>query len=655
MKLLRLNLQNFQKIRAADYSFGGKSVSVYGANASGKTTLYNAVTWLLFGNASTGAKNFTPKTRGKNGELHHLDHSAEATFAAEDGQIVTLKKVFHEVWTKKRGSATEEFSGHTVDFYTDGVPCKEKEYAEFIERLFGNADLLKMLTMPDCFPSRMEWSARRKVLMEICGEMSDADIINSKAELADLRDFLRVPGTDDQFRTVDEYKKIASAQKSAINKRLDDIPGRIDEANRAMPTITMANAEEAQLKIDELNAERDRLLSERAAISGTASADARRKLTEEETTMAAEKAALEKEQFEINASVDAKIAAVNRKHTDLTYAVKDAERDLERKSKDLSAVKSMREELVKEYKAAFSATWDEHRAVCPTCHRELPAEKAEELREAFNADKSRRLEEINRRGKEEASKEKVAELEAQAAAAEAALDHAKRDVKIAEVEAAAYEDKRPLRIKYEETKAYAEHTARLAVLKAEVDNSAGTVSAALFEINMKLNTASNALKTAQNDLSAFTLINTQSARIAELEAEEKRLAAEYEQIERGIYLCEMFTRAKVSAITERINEKFTTVRFRLFSEQINGGLKEDCEVLIPADDGTPVPYTDANNAAKINAGLEIIGVLSRHYEKRMPVFVDNAESVTDLAQTGTQTIRLVVSRQDKVLRLEADA
>ena len=152
----------------------------------------------------------------------------------------------------------------------------------------------------------------------------------------------------------------------------------------------------------------------------------------------------------------------------------------------------------------------------------------------------------------------------------------------------------------------------------------------------------------------LTMAENQHRRIAELEKQEKRLGGEFEELEKGLYLCDLFTKKKVSALTERINGKFKRVRFRLFIEQLNGGLKEDCEVMIPRDDGTLVPYTFANNAARINAGLEIINTLAEHWNIRMPVFIDNAESVTHLENSDTQIIRLVVSEADKKLRLEVD-
>ena len=73
----------------------------------------------------------------------------------------------------------------------------------------------------------------------------------------------------------------------------------------------------------------------------------------------------------------------------------------------------------------------------------------------------------------------------------------------------------------------------------------------------------------------------QRQRIAELEAEEKNLAAEYEKTEQGVYLCEVFVKTKVALLTERINSKFKSVSFQLFREQTNGGVADFCEVLVP--------------------------------------------------------------------------
>ena len=173
-------------------------------------------------------------------------------------------------------------------------------------------------------------------------------------------------------------------------------------------------------------------------------------------------------------------------------------------------------------------------------------------------------------------------------------------------------------------------------------------------IDRQLQDVANEILNLQRQKAQIEQAETQRKRIEELDAEEKRLGAEYETLDRGIWLCDEFTKAKVKMLTSRIDSKFRNVSFRLFQEQLNGGLKDDCEVLIPGEGGRMVPYTFANNAARINAGLEIIGVLADHWNMEMPVFIDNAESVTHLARSWTQTIRLVVSEQDKQLRLALD-
>ena len=239
MKINTLRLENFQGIKAATFDFKGQSASVYGDNATGKTTLFNALTWLLFDRPSTGAKGYTPKTKGPDGDVHYLDHAAEAQFTMDGGRLVTLRKVFHENYKKKRGSATEEFDGHSVDFFIDGVPVKEKEYTAALLGFCGGAEQMKMLTMPHYFPEDMPWEARRKILLEVCGDVTDTEVIASNGELGELPTYLLMPGTADQHYTVDEYKKIAAAQKADINKQLLGIPGRIDEAQGAIPEETI--------------------------------------------------------------------------------------------------------------------------------------------------------------------------------------------------------------------------------------------------------------------------------------------------------------------------------------------------------------------------------------------------------------------------------
>ena len=106
-------------------------------------------------------------------------------------------------------------------------------------------------------------------------------------------------------------------------------------------------------------------------------------------------------------------------------------------------------------------------------------------------------------------------------------------------------------------------------------------------------------------------------------------------------------RWKAESIEDNVNGLFSAVTFRLFREQANSGLEERCDVVVNG-----VPLASLNNGARINAGVDVIRRLAEHYGVRVPLFVDNAESVTRLADAGTQVVRLVVSEKDKVLRME---
>ncbi len=654
MKLLTLKLENFQGLKAEEFQLDGQSASIYGDNATGKTTVFNAITWLLFDKVSTGAKNFTPKTKGPDGDLHYLDHAVEAAFRMDDGRIVTLRKVFHENYKKKRGSATEEFDGHSVDFYIDGVPTKEKEYIATLLAFCGNAEKMKMLTMPNYFPEELPWDARRRILLEICGGVSDNDVINSTQELKELPRFLLMPGTTNQYYTVDEYKKIAGAKKTDINKQLQDIPGRIDEAQRAIPDTVGINTAAIDRKIKELTEQKSQLEAEKAqAINGDiTTATIRNQIAEANAKLAEARAAYATQTSSLNEGTYTAINGIKSKQIAVKNRLQDAKNDLERTQRAVERLKSHRESLISDYMAVQAETWDETNETCPTCHRLLPEEDIQRLREAFNLQKSRRLEAINVQGQKEASKEMIAEQEAKIKELKAQIKEDAQRIEDYEQQISALQRKLQTPVPFESTEEYARITAQIAAYREEERDKGKHINSIVEDLTNRIQALYSAIREQQELKARLDIAAGQKERIAELEKREKTLSAQYEEIEQGVYLCELFIKAKVGLLTERINSKFQSVRFRLFQEQLNGGVKEDCEVMIPTEGGRMVPFAFANNAARINAGLEIIDTLSRHWNLTMPVFVDNAESVTRLIQIDTQVIRLVVSEQDKALRLE---
>lgn len=655
MKLIALKLRNFQGLRDEEFKLDGHSASIYGDNATGKTTIFNAITWLLFDKASTGAKNYSPKTKGPDGDLHNQEHSAKATFGLEDGRIVTFEKIYHEVYKKKRGSATEEFDGNTIDYYIDGVPVKEKEYsATLIALCGGSPEKMKMLTMPHYFPEEMTWDARRKILLEICGDVSDEDVMRSTDDLKGLQDYLLMPGTTNQYYTVDEYKKIAGAKKTEINKQLQGIPGRIDEAQRAMPNIMGLNAEAIDNAIKSLAKQKSDLEIERAqAMNGDIAfaslrnsiAEANAELSEARTTHLTQGATM-------NESVYAVISQAKMLQSKAKSSLQDAKTDFENVTRRISNLNQRRADLVNEYMDIQQETWDEGKETCPTCHQALPEESIQKLREDFNLSRGKRLENINARGQKEASKEMIEQLQATAKELEDKISEYTNAVQGQEEHLLSLQSQIKQPVPFESTEHYSLIMAKISDLRKSEEDKGATIRQLASGQDDKIQFLQDKIREQEETRSKINIVALQQERIKELEAQEKKLAAEYEQLEQGIYLCEVFIKTKVNMLTDKINDKFQSVRFRLFVEQQNGGIKEDCEVMIPAEGGRMVPYVFSNNAARINAGLEIIDALSAHWGITMPVFVDNAESVTRLLDMSTQVIRLVVSKADKKLRLE---
>lgn len=227
MKLIRMVLENFKGIKKMEFNFDGCDANIYGANGTGKTTVFDAFTWLLFGKASEERANFSPKTITAEGAAHNLDHSVECDIEI-DGTTTTFKRVYHEVYKKTRGYAEAVLSGHTTDYYINGVPKKEKEYQKFWQDIFDSDEEVKLLTIPSYFAEQLHWEKRRAILLEICGNISDLSIMETDTELKEL-------SSQVGSNSVDEYKKIVKAQKVTVNKKLELIPARVDEATKAIP------------------------------------------------------------------------------------------------------------------------------------------------------------------------------------------------------------------------------------------------------------------------------------------------------------------------------------------------------------------------------------------------------------------------------------
>lgn len=659
MKLLKMRLENFKGIRSEEFVFDGKNADIYGANGTGKTTVYDAFTWLMFGKSSEEKTGFTPKTITADGYVHNLEHSVECDLEI-DGEVVTCKRSFHEVYKKTRGRAEAEFNGHTTDYWINSTPQKEKEYQKYWQNIFPNDEAVKQLTMPLYFPEAMPWDKRRELLLDTCGNISDAAIMESDCELTDLANMLGK-------QSVDDLKKTVKAQRKEINKKIELLPARIDEAEKAIPNTAglFESGIDEQLasirkKISEAEKERADILSQNNNLSYV-----RARCLELDITLAEAKSKyaerIQAADSECYGRINLVRSNLTRVENDLAESrrtLEDNKRKVAEIEKKRSDIKAEHRKMQEEYANLQSETFDESLTICDKCGQPLPTDRISKLHEEFNEKKSNRLAELAKKmddlleyGKKNASREMLAsaqeavnEFTENTAEKEKAVESLKQ--KLEEAENTLKQAKLP---PFESTEEYADIAAKIAAVKESEKSSQPDTSG----IDARLAEYRAAEKELADKKSAFAVEKVQRARIAELEAEEKSLGQQFDELEHAMYLCEKFTRVKASLLNDRINERFRTVRFRLFKENItNDGIEEVCDVLVPSESGAFVPFSDANRAARLNAGIEIIGVLSEHYGIELPIFVDNAESVTNIVPTKCQLIRLIVSENDKKLRLE---
>ena len=71
MILKSLHMENFKGIKSLDVNFSNKT-RIKGQNAVGKTTIFDAFTWLLFNKNSAGEEKFNVRPLDKDG--HRIDN-----------------------------------------------------------------------------------------------------------------------------------------------------------------------------------------------------------------------------------------------------------------------------------------------------------------------------------------------------------------------------------------------------------------------------------------------------------------------------------------------------------------------------------------------------------------------------------------------------
>ena len=641
IRLKQLHLENFKCHRALTLDFGGGNASIYGDNATGKTSIYDALTWLLFGkdSAGNGEKSIDIKPLLPDGSVR--DHQAvtevEAVFLA-DGEEISLKRTYQEAWSTKRGSSEATYDGNTSEYFVDGVPCKANAYKARVAELVDE-DRFRLLTAVSFFPAVMPWQKRREMLFDLFGCMDDKRIMETDSRFRPLYEAMgKLPLAD--------FKKVVTQKRKGFMATRDEVPARISECEKTISDLSGMDFDGAEAQLSILNGRLNSLNAELLAIEQNTAVQ-RKEIDQKKATLDLE--SIERDNDRYRATQKLAVPSISTMEEELRRvrsSLDSAKRSLEMRLRDIQKCDEAIAAAREQWKQINAEQFTEK--TCPTCGQRLPENQIKESIAAFEAYKKRRCSELVNRSQlyksdkgqfqkeEQDTRQYIQELEANIREIEDRIRRAK-DIssKTVIADMPDYAEKKNAALS-----AVAAISAELTKLKEDASSSASGLRSRMSEVKAEIDRVSgiaglrNAYDYAQR-------------RNKELREDAQAAADNLGQLDRMLYLIDEYSRYKASFVEKGINDKFHLAKFRLFREQANGGVEDRCDVTY---DG--VPYMGLNNGMKINVGIDIINTLSRAYGVTVPLFVDNAESVTNLEKTDGQVIRLVVSESDKELRIE---
>lgn len=657
MILKSLHMENFKGIKSLDVNFSNKT-SIKGQNAAGKTTIFDAFTWLLFNKNSAGEEKFNVRPLDKDGNgIDNVEIKVVAVLDV-DGKEVELSKVQKQNWVKKRGTNTVSLQGNPNSYEIDGYPKSEAEFKVYISGLAQSEEMFKMLTNPQYFSS-LKWKEQRDILMKLVAEVSDVELAKEDAKYAPLLDELeKAPSTDD-IRA--KFSKALSEWK----KKQAEIPVRIDEAEKSKVDVDVAEQEllkadlerkiealedligKSDVRIDEMRSEEMHCQFEMSAIAQTMNNE-----------LSSQKREIENQKYDHE-----------RKLEDARSSIRKAQDSIESSKKSISEQTLKKADLAKKYKEEKEKKFDDSKwvfdesttTVCSLCGQRLPEDKIESLRADFSQRKADAIEAFN----EEHAKTLAIIVDDGNACAEMIkeltennkeLENTINTLKLHEAEEIdiikGYDEqisKIPACADYMQNAEYAK-------LKTKQDKLLADIAKLESEGADKVVTDLKAKKAdLQSQLDEVNKIIAQAAnnvmiddRIETLRDEQKEIGQKVADQEQMLYLLEEFIRFKLNKVSESINSHFKTVNFKLFEMQLNGGMKDCCECTVNG-----VPYSTLNSGHRIVAGLDIIRSLSELYGVNVPIFVDNAESLNEfnVPDMDAQLILLSVT-EDKQLKVE---
>lgn len=650
MMIKSLALTNFKSIKELTINFSPDVTNIYGANGSGKTTIVDAVNFLLYQKDANGKSDTSMRPYAADGELiHDIDTVVKGVFNDANGDF-TLEVVYKEKWTKVSGSAERKLTGNTTEYYIDGVPKKQADYKAFVAENFKEP-WFSLTSNPNTFPN-LKWQEQRKLLLELFGQGVDEEELLSHAEFSAISADIKKYGVAD-------LKAKLLKEKKGYAKEVMELPARIDERRKSLSSIEdVAKVEaDAQLVLMKYEQPLEELQQKKAAIvTGVQRSALEGKIAVLEQKLESIRNVRREELAKIKEPYLAKAAEIKAKSQGKEEQISILRKQVLNYERSINSRKEDLEKLGDTWESVDGEVFSD--VECPCCHRPYTEDMLQPMLEQFNQSKSERLEEINQKGiaiKAQLDSDVAARTELLAEINKLSIDSSEADAAaLAENNKkmqAAIDKLAPLEdfVHPETHEKFWELSESLKLRKHEYDECRLDINIQLQKVEKQIAEASAPVEKAREALMRIKVDNGTREVIARLEDKKRTAMLLQGEAEAKLAALDLYISSKMQALSDNINKAFANVNFKLFERNIsNEGIVETCELTMHG-----VPYRQLSNAEKCKAGMDVIDAISSRLNICNPVFIDNRESITHIEPFGDyQIINLYVSPKDDVLRIE---